>query len=205
MKKKGKKRRKKTSMTELRQQWREKRSDPKKTRARGETIGAIALLVMFCFFCIGGFWLFFWLDWHHPIERADAVSRSVQYDNFVHYSGKFSTHNYLKLKNGEQIDLENPYITLDVKTALRDLPSGTVIDLKMREDGTVLEIKAGNREILNFDEAQRWLCQRAIWFYLILCGVGGGVGTLVCGMYVGRKVFKEKVFAKEKSYTFYEK
>ena len=146
----------------------------------------IVLLIGFAVLC-------FIVANHQPIEYDQAISYSAEFEEYrIYHKVRGGTHRHIKFTNGDSKSLSAFYVYGEqtIKADLEALPQGTTLDLKMHPDGSVLEIKAGDKEILNFDYAQKQLQKRSIFFLVI--GILSCAGVIPCVIYVWKKIVKEK-------------
>ena len=139
----------------------------------------------------------FTLASHQPIEYNQANSYAAEFEKYrTHHSTRGGTSRYIEFTNGDSKLLSNIYFYGEqtIKSDLEALPKGTTLDLKLHPDGEVLEIKAGDKEILNFDYAQKQLQKRSIFSLVI--GILSCAGVIPCVIYVWKKIVKEEVFSR---------
>lgn len=178
---------------QLKEKWKLQRHNEKKFQAKmGTFLGFVGIVLL-----IGLAVLCFITANYQPIEYDQASSYSAEFEEYrTYHKVRGGTHRHIKFTNGDSKSLSSFYVYGEqtIKDDLDALPQGTTLHLKLHPDGEVLEIKAGDKEILNFDYAQRQLQKRAI-FFLVL-GILSCTGIIPCAIYVWKKIFKEKVFSR---------
>jgi len=192
MAKKRKKRQKKIyNVKELQEKWKLQRFDEKKYYDRMRTIlaiiGASILLFSAIISC-------FVIGIYKPIKKEEAICRSAQFHSYHSYITKTSSHRYIKLDNQESINIPKTY---HIENDLQVLEPNTTLTLKLHQDGTVLEIKTAQKEILNFDYAQKQLLKRSIFIFVL--GILCFLGMVACTVYAMIKIIRYKVFAPSKN------
>ena len=177
----------------LKEKWKSQRFNEKKFNAKMNTVsvivGIIALVsfAVLCFICAN----------YQPIEYAEAIPYSAQFEKYyTRHSYKGGSTECIKFKNQDSKSLPDIYFygNQSPHADLKALLQGTTLDLKLHPNGEILEIKSGDKEILNFDFAQEQLHKRSICFLVL--GVLSCAGIIPCAIYVWRKIFKEKVFSR---------
>ncbi len=178
---------------QLKEKWKLQRFNEKKYYAKmGTFLGFawIVLLIGFAVFC-------FIVANYQPIEYDQAIPYSALFEKYyTRYNFKGGSTKCIKFTNQDSKSLPDFYFfgEQSPNADLEALAKGTTLNLKLHPEGAVLEIKAGDKEILNFDYAQRQLQKRAI-FFLVL-GILSCVGIIPCVIYVWKKIFKEEVFSR---------
>ena len=177
----------------LKEKWKLQRFNKKKFYAKMETVSAIVGIIALVFFAI----LCFVCANYQPIEYEEAIPYSAQFEKYyTRYSYKGGSTECIKFTNQDSKSLSDFYFYGDQSphADLKALPQGTLLDLKLHPIGEILEIKAGDKEILNFDYAQKQLQKRSISFFIVgilLCLV-----TIPLTLYAWKKIFKEKAFSR---------
>ena len=202
MSKKRKKRYKKShDIKVLKARWKLERFDPKRRDDIMKTIIAIIWLIIFTFTSV--LTIFVW-GIYEPIDKEDAVSRSVEFDRFDVYYSRRHNNKYIVLTNGEKIFLPGVYFVGDTSyylyDDLRSIEHGTPLELKLHPDGTVLEISTelvGHKEILNFDYSQKKLFEQSVFFFVL--GILSGLGAIALIFYAWKMIVKRKVFVPSKN------
>ena len=178
---------------QLKEKWKQQRFNEKKHYAKMETVmGIVGMVAVICFAV-----LCFICANHQPIEYDQAIPYSAQFEKYyTRYRNNGGSTEYIEFTNKESKPLSDLYFFGDQspKVALEALPKGTTLDLKLHPDGDVLEIKAGDKEILNFDYAQKQLQKRSICFLVL--GILSCAGIIPCAIYVWKKIVREKVFSR---------
>lgn len=192
MVKKRKRRQRKTyKLKALRKKRQLQRSD--KINTIFAIIGAVVLaaLAVLSFFVIGIY---------NPIDKEDAVSCSKEFQRLrSYYSTSIVSNYYIEFSNNERSFIPDTYFIgkQNIANDLRQLSPGTVLDFKFHPDGTILEIKSEQKEILNFDYAQKQLFKMSIFIFLV--GIVCFLGMVACTVYAMIKIIKYKVFTPSKS------
>lgn len=196
MAKKRKKRQKKTyNLKELQEKWKLQRFDEKKYFDQMRTILAIVGVVLLTFFFVLSCFI---IGIYKPIDKEDAISCSKEFQDFHSYFSKTSGYNYyIELSNNERRSIPDEYFNGKLENDLRQLSPGTILDFKMHPDGTILEIKVGQKEILNFDYAQKQLFKTSIFIFVL--GILCFLGMVACTVYAMIKIIRYKVFAPSKN------
>jgi hypothetical protein len=196
MAKKRKKRQKKTyNLKELQEKWKLQRFDEKKYYDRMRTILAIIGAVVLVSFAILSCFV---VGIYKPIDKEDAITCSKEFQDFHSYFSKNSGYDYsIELSNNELRSIPDEYFNGKLENDLRRLSPGTILDFKMHPDGTILEIKVGQKEILNFDYAQKQLLKRSIFIFVL--GILCFLGMVACTVYAMIKIIRYKVFAPSKN------
>lgn len=196
MAKKRKKRQKKThNIKELREKWKLQRFDEKKYFDKMRTILAIIGAVVLVSFAILSCFV---VGIYKPIDKEDAITCSKEFQDFHSYFSKTSGYNYyIELSNNERRSIPDEYVNRKLENDLRQLPTGTILDFKLHPDGTILEIKAEQKELLNFDYAQKQLFKTSIFIFVL--GILCFLGMVACTVYALIKIIKYKVFETSKS------
>ena len=198
MAKKRKKRQKKIyDKKVLEEKWKLQRFDEKKYFDKMRTIvaiiGAVVLTIFFVLSC-------FVVGVYKPIDKEDALTCSKEFQTFYSYFSKTTGRNYfIKLSNNERISIPDEFFAIE--DDLRQLSPGTVLEFKLHPDGTILEIKTEQKEILNFDYAQKQLFKTSIFIFVL--GILCFLGMVACTVYAMIKIIKYKVF--EPSKTIYKR
>ena len=178
---------------QLKEKWKQQRFNEKKHYAKMETVvgivGMVALIcfALLCFICAN----------HQPIEYDQAIPYSALFEKYyTRYNFKGGSTKCIKFTNQDSKSLPDFYFfgEQSPNADLEALPKGTTLDLKLHPDGDVLEIKAGDKEILNFDYAQKQLQKRSIFF--LVMGILSCAGIIPCAIYVWKKIVIEKVFSR---------
>ena len=178
---------------QLKEKWKQQRFNEKKHYAKMETavgiVGMVALIcfAVLCFICAN----------HQPIEYDQAIPYSAQFEKYyTRYNFKGGSTKCIKFTNQDSKWLPDFYFfgEQSPNADLEALAKGTTLNLKLHPEGTVLEIKAGDKEILNFDYAQQQLQKRSICFLVL--GILSAFGVIPCVMYIHKKIFKERVFSR---------
>lgn len=119
-----------------------------------------------------------------PIDKADAEEKTAVYSHYeVEYGpriSRYSTNNldyiFLFFENGEKEFIRGVCANKDLYKALDCLEEGTVLHMLINpENNYIVELKADEEEILNFDYAQKKLRQNGAGFLcmgifmLVLC------------------------------------
>ena len=196
MAKKRKKRKKKTyNIKELQEKWKLQHFDEKKYFDKMRTILAIIGAVVLVSFAILSCFV---VGIYKPIDKEDAITCSKEFQDFHSYFSKTSGYNYsIELSNNERRSIPDEYFNEKLENDLRQLPTGTILDFKLHPDGTILEIKAEQKEILNFDYAQKQLFKTSIFIFVL--GILCFLGMVACTVYALIKIIKDKVFETSKS------
>ena len=119
-----------------------------------------------------------------PIDKADAEEKTAVYSHYEEEYGpklrrSINTLNYIELyfENGEKEFIRGVCVNKDLYNALDCLEEGTVLHMLINPDNNyIVELKANEEEILNFDYAQKKLRQEGVGFFhlgifmLALCG-----------------------------------
>ena len=178
---------------QLKEKWKQQRFNEKKYYAKMGTVagivGMVALIgfAVLCFICAN----------HQPIEYDQAISYSAQFEKYyTRYNFKGGSKECIKFTNQDSKSLPDFYFfgNQNPNADLETLAKGTTLNLKLHPDGEILEIKAGDKEILNFDYAQKQLQKRSIC--VLVFGILAALGVIPCVMYTYKKIFKEKVFSR---------
>ena len=194
MAKKRKKRQKKIYDTKvLEEKWKLQRFDKKKYFDKMRTIvaiiGAVVLTIFFVLSC-------FVVGVYKPIDKEEALTCSKEFQTFHSYFSKTTGINYsIELSNNERISIPDEFFAIE--DDLRQLSPGTVLEFKIHPDGTILEIKTEQKEILNFDYAQKQLLKTSIFIFVL--GALCFLGMVACTVYAMIKIIKYKVFEPSKS------
>ena len=193
MAKKQKRRQKKTySVKELQEKWKLQCFDKKKhfdkMRTIAAIIGAVILASLAIFTC-------FVVGIYEPIDKEEAVIRTVEFDHYSSFSSRGRTQRYIELTNEERIWI---YVGGEnLANSLRALSPGTILTLRLHPDGTILEISTESKELLNFDSAQEKLRTESIFWVVV--GIIMFLGMIPCVVYTWIKIVKYKVFSPPKS------
>ena len=178
---------------QLKEKWKQQRHNEKKFQAKMATVlGFVGIVLL-----IGLAVLCFITANYQPIEYDQASSYSAAFEKYrLYHRSRGGTRRYIEFTNGDSKSLSNIYFYGEqtIKDDLEALPQGTTLHLKLHPDGEVLEIKAGDKEILNFDYAQKQLQKRSIFF--LVMGILSCTGIIPCAIYVWKKIFKEEVFSR---------
>ena len=194
MAKKRKKRQKKIyDKKVLEEKWKLQRFDEKKYFDKMRTIlaiiGAVVLTIFFVLSC-------FVVGVYKPIDKEEALTCSKEFQTFYSYfSGTTGRNYFIELSNNERISIPDEFFAIE--DDLRQLSPGTVLEFKLHPDGTILEIKTEQKEILNFDYAQKQLLKKSIFIFVL--GVLCFLGMVACTVYALIKIIKYKVFETSKS------
>lgn len=178
---------------QLKEKWKLQRHNEKKFQAKMATVLGLVWIVLLIGFAV----LCFILSNYQPIEYDKAISYSVAFEKYrLYHRTRGGTRRYIEFANGDSKSLSNIFFYSEqtIKADLEALPKGTTLDLKLHPDGDVLEIKAGDKEILNFDYAQKQLQKRSIFF--LVMGILSCAGIIPCAIYVWKKIVGEKVFSR---------
>jgi hypothetical protein len=196
MAKKRKKRQKKIyDKKVLEEKWKLQRFDEKKYFDKMGTILAIIGAVVLVSFAILSCFV---VGIYKPIDKEDAITCSKEFQDFHSYFSKNSGYDYsIELSNNERRSIPDEYFNGKLENDLRQLPTGTILDFKLHPDGTILEIKAEQKEILNFDYAQKQLLKTSIFIFVL--GALCFLGMVACTVYAMIKIIKYKVFEPSKS------
>ena len=178
---------------QLKEKWKLQRHNEKKFQAKMATVlGFVGIVLL-----IGLAVLCFITANYQPIEYDQASSYSAAFEKYrLYHRTRGGTRRYIEFTNGDSKSLSNIYFYGEqtIKADLEALPQGTTLHLKLHPDGEVLEIKAGDKEILNFDYAQKQLQKRSIFF--LVMGILSCAGIIPCAIYVWKKIVREKVFSR---------
>lgn len=178
---------------QLKEKWKLQRHNEKKFQAKMATVlGFVGIVLL-----IGLAVLCFITANYQPIEYDQASSYSAAFEKYrLYHRTRGGTRRYIEFTNGDSKSLSNIYFYGEqiIKDDLEALPQGTTLHLKLHPDGEVLEIKAGDKEILNFDYAQKQLQKRSIFF--LVMGILSCTGIIPCAIYVWKKIVREKVFSR---------
>ena len=176
---------------QLKEKWKLQRHNEKKFQAKMATVlGFVGIVLL-----IGLAVLCFITANYQPIEYDQASSYSAAFEKYrLYHRTRGGTRRYIEFTNGDSKSLSNIYFYGEqtIKADLEALPQGTTLHLKLHPDGEVLEIKAGDKEILNFDYAQKQLQKRSIFF--LVMGILSCAGIIPCVIYVWKRFSKKKSF-----------
>lgn len=178
---------------QLKEKWKQQRFNEKKFYAKMETVSAIVGIIALVFFAI----LCFVCANYQPIEYEKAIPYSAQFEKYyTRYTYKGGSTECIKFTNQDSKSLPDFYFfgEQSPNAALEALSKGTTLNLKLHPNGEILEIKAGDKEILNFNYAQKQLQKRSIFF--LVMGILSCAGIIPCAIYVWKKIFKEEVFSR---------
>lgn len=193
-KRKRQKRQKKTyDLKVLQEKWALERFDEKKYQARIATV--VALICAACLLVMGILTCVFVP--YTPIAREDATYISASYNGYHTYHRRGRESLYLMFTDRERLLLSRAYTNNDLKDRLAALDAGTEMQILLSPDNEIIEIKAAETEILNFDHAQKKLQRQGIFYFAV--GILICAGSVMCGIYAFIKICKEKVFAPSKS------
>ena len=118
-----------------------------------------------------------------PIEKSAAEEKSAVYSHYEEEYGpklrrSINTLNYIELffENAEKELISGVCVNKDLYKALDTLEKGTVLHMLINPDNNyIVELKANEKEMLNFDYAQKMLRQDGVGFLylaifmLVLC------------------------------------
>lgn len=141
------------------------------------------LFVMAALAICFGAWFIFLQSFNAPVERTDALA----------YSGPFgrleSGHNYCSLYflDGSCYSLYPHTQTNDFKDTIRDLPAGTELSILVNPNNDyVIEILAGDRELMNFEQSQVAIIRNGYGY------IGIGIFACVAGVFFVVYYFLER-------------
>ena len=196
MAKKRKKRQKKIyDVKVLQEKWKLQRFDEKKYFDKMRTIIAIIGAVILASFAILSCFV---VGIYKPIDKEDAITCSKEFQDYHSYFSKVSGYNYsIELSNNERRTIPNEYFGETLENDLKQLSPGTILDFKLHPDGTILEIKTEQKEILNFDYAQKQLFKTSIFIFVL--GTLCFLGMVACTVYAMIKIIKYKIFEPSKN------
>lgn len=178
---------------QLKEKWKQQRFNEKKYYAKmGTVLGVFGIVLLIGFAVIS-----FTLANYQSIEYDQAISYSAQFEKYyTRYTYKGGSTECIKFTNQDSKSLPDFYFfgEQSPNAALEALSKGTTLNLKLHPNGEILEIKAGDKEILNFNYAQKQLQKRSIFF--LVMGILSCAGIIPCAIYVWKKIFKEEVFSR---------
>ena len=110
-----------------------------------------------------------------PIEKSAAEEKSAIYSHYEEEYGpklrrSINTINYIELffENSEKEFICGVCVNKDLYKALDTLEKGTVLHMLINPDNNyIVELKANEKEMLNFDYAQKMLRQDGVGFLYI--------------------------------------
>ncbi len=155
---------------------------PRKGYYTGEKGVAIAKIVFICLVLFAGAEFVTQPFEHRKIERQEAIALIAEFDSAHSVYIKHSTqYMNLQFRDAEEQTVEGCCLGYNLEEELKQLPSGTQMQLLIHPDsGSVLQIVAEEELLLEFDYAQKQLWNEAVAFLLLgLFMLAGGVGLAV--------------------------
>lgn len=140
------------------------------------------VFAVLCLFMAVGFARTFFIN--QPVDRASAEERTAVYSHYEEEYGpklrrSINTVNYIELffEGGENELIRGICANKDLYESLDCLEKGTTLHMLINPDNNyIIELRADEEEILNFDYAQKKLRQEGTGFLclgifmLVLCG-----------------------------------
>lgn len=107
--------------------------------------------------------------WTKPIEKADAIRLDA---TFTSYQKHYRRHNLnsltLYFSDHESLSIDNACFTSDVLNHIENMTPGTVLELYVHPNSnTVLEMVCGGKVILDFNQAERRLTTKRVYFLIL--------------------------------------
>ena len=134
---------------------------------------------------------------NRPIEKSASEEKSATYSHYKEEYGpklrrSINTLNYIELyfENGEKELIHGVCVNKDLYKALDTLEKGTTLHMLINPDNNyIVELKANEEEILNFDYAQKKLRQEGVSFLYL-----GIFMLLLCSCFVYKAITtKERI------------
>lgn len=113
-----------------------------------------------------------------PIKKTDAVKKTAVFDCYEMQYGRHASITYAELffENGDKEHIRGVCVNNDLKENLETIKKGTKLHILINPNNNyIVELKTDEKEMLDFDYAQKKLWQQAVGnlyfaiFMLLLC------------------------------------